>query len=751
MALENGTTLGPYVIRGALGAGGMGEVYLAHDARLGRDVAVKVLPSAMSRDPERRERFQREARAIAALNHPHICAIHDVGEQDGMDFLVMELLAGESLAARLARGPLPYADVVPIACAVLDTLAVVHERGIVHRDLKPANIFLTPHGIKLLDFGLARGAEHSDSAATAITREDVVLGSPRYMAPEQLRGGAVDHRTDLFAAAVVVYEMLTGRPPFDGRTTIELAHAIAYEAPAPLPPGAATERCQTALLAALAKNAADRPMSARAFSASLAGDDTSTISRVATGESRRMLTRVIVLPFRLLKPDPDTDFLGFSLADAISASLAGLDSIVVRSSLTAMQLADAVPNLRAIAEQAAVDVVLTGSLLRVGSQVRVAAQLVEVPHGSLLWSHTIQAPVDDLFQLQDSIAHAIVSSLHVPLTSREQRDLRSDVPASAEAYEIYLRANQLMTEGGRWPEARALYERAVLLDPGYAPAWARLGRVLRVLSKYGGPDPEADLVRAERAFERALALNPDLTMAHHLYSHLEVELGRATEAMVRLLARARARRHDADLLAALVTTCRYCGLLDASVAAYEHARHHDPAVRTSVAYTFYLQGAHARAIETDLDLHSFASILSAFRLGDRAHAMRALRDLERTAPYETARILALSYRTAMEGGAEARAAARQLRGSSFRDPEGLYFLAMHLCDSGELDEALMALSVAVRGGFHCPASMRTDAMWRTAAGSPEFAQVLALADARHERAREAFEAAGGPEILAQHA
>jgi tetratricopeptide (TPR) repeat protein len=272
-----------------------------------------------------------------------------------------------------------------------------------------------------------------------------------------------------------------------------------------------------------------------------------------------------------------------------------------------------------------------------------------------------------------------------------------------------------------------------------------------VLSKYGGPDPEADLVRAERAFERALALNPDLTMAHHLYSHLEVELGRATEAMVRLLARARARRHDADLLAALVTTCRYCGLLDASVAAYEHARHHDPAVRTSVAYTFYLQGAHARAIETDLDLHGFASILSAFRLGDRAHAITALRDLERTAPYETARILALSYRTAMEGGPEARAAARQLRGSSFRDPEGLYFLAMHLCECGEVDEALTALGVAVRGGFHCPVSMRTDAMWRAAAGSPEFAQVLALADARHERAREAFEAADGPEILAQHA
>ena len=750
MALEDGTRLGPYVIRGALGAGGMGEVYRAHDARLGRDVAVKVLPSAMSRDPERRERFQREARAIAALNHPHICAIHDVGEQDGMDFLVMELLDGESLAARLARGPLPYDDVVPIACAVLDTLAVVHERGIVHRDLKPANIFLTPHGVKLLDFGLARGAEHADTVSTDITREDVVLGSPRYMAPEQLRGGPVDQRTDLFAAAVVIYEMLAGRPPFDGRTTIELAHAIAYDAPAPLAAETATERCETALRAALAKNPIDRPASARAFSASLAGDDATTASKVPTAESRRVLTRVIVLPFRLLKPDPDTDFLGFSLADAISASLAGLDSIVVRSSLTAVPLAGGAPNLRAIAEEAAVDVVLTGSLFRVGSQVRVAAQLVEVPQGSLLWSHTIQAPVDDLFQLQDSITHAIVSSLHVPLTSREQRDLRSDVPASPEAYEMYLRANQLMTETGRWPEARALYERAVLLDPGYAPAWARLGRVLRVVSKYGGPDPEADLVRAERAFERALALNPDLTIAHHLYSHLEVELGRATEAMVRLLTRARARRHDADLLAALVTTCRYCGLLDASVAAYEHARRHDPGVRTSVAYTFYLQGEHARAIETDLDLHGFASILAGFRLGDRARAITALRDLERTGAVRDGAHPRVQLSQGNGAGPRRQGRRAPAAGKQLPRSRGAVLLAMHLCEAGELDEAMTALGVAVRGGFHCPSSMRADPFWSAAAGSPEFARVLALADVRHERAREAFEAADGPAILAPH-
>jgi serine/threonine protein kinase len=198
MPLLPGTILGPYTIVGPLGAGGMGEVYRAHDGRLGRDVAIKVLPAVVSHDPERRARLQREARAIAALNHPHICVIHDVGEQDGLDFIVMELLDGESLAARLTRGPMRFSEAAPIARTILDTLAAVHARGLLHRDLKPANIFLTQHGVKLLDFGLARSAEPDQGGETAITREGLVLGSPRYMAPEQIRGAHLDHRTDLF-------------------------------------------------------------------------------------------------------------------------------------------------------------------------------------------------------------------------------------------------------------------------------------------------------------------------------------------------------------------------------------------------------------------------------------------------------------------------------------------------------------------------------------------------------------------------
>ena len=747
MSLLPGTTLGPYTIVGPLGAGGMGEVYRAHDGRLGRDVAIKVLPALVSHDPERRARLQREARAIAALNHPHICVIHDVGEQEGLDFIVMELLDGESLAARLARGPIRFSEAAPIARAILETLAAVHARGLLHRDLKPANIFLTQHGVKLLDFGLARSAEPDQGATTAITREGLVLGSPRYMAPEQIRGAHLDHRTDLFAAAVIMHEMLTGVPAFNGSSPIEVAHAIAYEEPAPLQPDAAPPAFQRALRQALEKDPARRPQSAQAFAAALSADSTTTGPREAIAPPGRRTTRVIVVPFRLLRPDPDIDFLGFSLADAVASSLAGFDSLVVRSSLGVVQ-ASPTTDLRALAQQADVDVALLGSLLRVGAQVRVSAQLVEVPGGSILWSRTMQAPVEDLFQLQDTLAHAIVSSLHVPLTAREEGRLRQDVPANAEAYELYLRANQLMTETGRWPEARELYDRAVALDPGYAPAWARLGRVLRVSAKYGGPEPEVDRVRAERAFERALALNPDLPMAHHFYTHLEVELGRAADAMVRLLTRARARRPEADVFAGLVTTCRYCGLLDESVAAYEQAKRIDPSVATSVSYTFYLLGDYARTRETDADLHGFPSMLARHRSGDSVGAITSLKALEGGAPYALGRTIAAAYRAALER--EPQAAREQLRlleASTFRDPEGLFLLGGFLAAAGISDAALVALDRGVTGGFICPRAMRSDPSFDGIRNTPEFGRLQALADSAHLRARDAFDRAGGPQLL----
>ncbi|HTJ18624.1 MAG TPA: serine/threonine-protein kinase, partial [Steroidobacteraceae bacterium] len=243
MSLGPGARLGPYEVIAALGAGGMGEVYRARDTRLGRDVAVKVLPSHVSTDAEWRDRFEREARTIAALNHPHICTLHDVGHQDGIDFLVMEFLDGDSLAQRLARGPLPLEQALAIAIAVTDALDKAHRAGIIHRDLKPGNIVLTKSGAKLLDFGLARvtpaavaasGLSMAPTGITPVTAQGAILGTLQYMAPEQLEGREADPRTDIFALGCVLYEMLTGKRAFDGKTQASLIAAILEREPAPL-------------------------------------------------------------------------------------------------------------------------------------------------------------------------------------------------------------------------------------------------------------------------------------------------------------------------------------------------------------------------------------------------------------------------------------------------------------------------------------------------------------------------------------
>jgi eukaryotic-like serine/threonine-protein kinase len=372
-----------------------------------------------------------------------------------------------------------------------------------------------------------------------------------------------------------------------------------------------------------------------------------------------------------------------------------------------------------------------------------------VPQGSVVWSRTIQAPVQDLFQLQDALTHAIVSSLHVPLAAREHHALRKDVPISAAAYELYLRGNQLMNDSARWADVRKLYEQAVALDPGYAPAWARLGRMLRVMAKYSATAAEGDRLKAERAFERALALNPDLPMAHHFYAHLEVEMGRASEATVRLVTRARARGNDPELFAGLVTTCRYCGLLDESVAAFEAAQRLDPAVRTSVAYTFYVRGEFERVIETDVGIPPYAALLARYRT-DPGGAVAAFAETENHAMFEGVRLIARMYRLAMEGDLEAlRPKLHDVRASSFTDPEGFYLLAAYLSKAGAHDEALEILDQSVRDGYTCPAGLRGDTHWDPVRDQPKFIRALTQAEAASARARASFEQAGGAAVIAR--
>ena len=618
-------TLGRYRLTSKVGEGGMGVVYAAHDERLDRRVALKMIRKTAG-DGLARERLWREARAAASLNHPNVCQLYEIGEENGELFLVMELLEGESLAVTLVRGPLPCAEAIQITLAILAALEALHRSGLMHRDLKPSNVFLTPHGVKLLDFGLARLIPAGGGAtATGLTLAGAVMGTPDYMAPEQVLGQSVDARTDLFAAGSLLFEMLCGKPPFAGDSVLGVFHAITADQPPALGGSPAIVAADRVIHCALSKNPEDRYQTADAMA-----QDLRAVLRLAdpgVAATARPITRLMVLPFRILRSDPETDFLAFSLPDAIISSLSGLDSLLVRSSIVASRFASGTQDLKTIAGEADVDIVLTGNLLRAGDQLRVSTQLVDVPGGTVVWSETSQLSFGDLFKLQDDLASRIVESLSLPLSTREHRLLNHDVPASAKAYEFYLRANQLALNPRDWSLARDLYQECLHEDSRYAPAWARLGRVHRILAKAVDTNPDDNLRRAEAAFMRALEINPDLSIAHNLYAYLEIDSGRAQDAMTRLLARAQARTADPELFAGLVHACRYCGLLDASRAADEQARRLDKLIRTSAVHTHFMLGDFQRAHDVSADEDTgYLDGLALVMLGRDQEAIVALRN-----------------------------------------------------------------------------------------------------------------------------
>jgi serine/threonine protein kinase len=734
--------IGRYAITGTLGEGGMGVVYAARDPQLDRAVAIKTIRGAAA-DPLARERLQREARTAAAINHPAICQLYEIGEDDGELFLAMELLQGESLAARIGRGPLAVAEAVSVALGMLAGIDALHRHGVVHRDLKPSNVFLTPHGVKLLDFGVALATgDGSADTATRLTSPGMVVGTPQYAAPEQLRGERVDARTDIFAAGAIVYEMLAGRPPFGGGSGFEIVHAILYEEPPILTGGPAIAAIDRVVHRALAKRPEQRYQAADALAqelrAALLLADTQPVAV-------RAVTRLIVLPLRILRPDAETDFLAFGIADAITSSLSSIQSLVVRSSLVGARYAAAAPDLKTLAAEADVDVVLTGTLLRAGDQVRVASQLLEAPGGAVLWSHSAQAPAGDVFTLQDDLTHRIVEALALPLTVRERRLLRHDVPSSPQAYERYLRANELGRDPRNWRAARDLYLEALADDPHYAPAWAALGRVYRLIGKYGTEEDAQNLARAETALARALELNPELSAAENVYAHLEVDLGRAMAAMTRLLRLASERRSDPELFAGLVHACRYCGLLRASLSSFEHAQRLDPKVRTSVAQTYFMLGQYDRVVEVHLEGVPYVRNLALAMAGRQPEALEALREVDDRIPSLMISFTS-SLRLLLEGQvSESVEAMAPLRGIG--DPEARYYVGRHLAHAGDVEGAMAALEWSIDNGFFCFPALVRDPWLDPLRPLPAFARLLHRAEGRHRDAVIAFLTAEGNRIL----
>ncbi len=460
----------------------------------------------------------------------------------------------------------------------------------------------------------------------------------------------------------------------------------------------------------------------------------------------KAIRSLIVLPFRMLRPDPNTEFLAFSLPEALTNSLSGLKSVVVRSSLAASRFASGPQDLKTIAAETHVDLIVTGTLLSTGDEIRVTAQLTDAATGTLMCSHSTQTSTGHVFRLQDELTACVVEALSLQLTSREQRMLRQDVPADPKAYEYYLRGNQFSHDPKQWAAARDLYLRCVDADPCYAPAWARLGRMHHVMSKYLPTGTGDGLKQAEAGFRQALDLNPDLAIAHKFYAQLEVDLGRAGDAMTRLLRRAQ-ETADPEIFAALISPLRYCGLLDASAAAYARAVALDPTIRTSVVHTWFLQRDYKRVASTKLEDNPYIVAVSLAEVGRGHDAVPVLRVLEEKIKTRM-RDFMIAARTLIEADAETSiAAVGRITSSAFSDPEALLYLTRHLARLNQADAAVELLERVVAGGHFCISAVANDPWLDPIRKKPEFMRLVERAEQQHQVASKEFARLEGSRML----
>jgi len=746
MPLAPGTPLGPYEVRELLGKGGMGEVYRARDRRLDRDVALKVISDEIARDASARARFEREAKAIAALSHPNILSIFDFSKDQDHWYAVTELLKGETLRERMRRGKLEPREAIDIAIAIAGGLIAAHERGIVHRDLKPENVFLTRDGaIKILDFGLAivrKPPAEEEKTEVLATKAGQIVGTVTCMSPEQLRGETVDASTDIFALGCTLYEMVAGTRPFCGDNSLEVIASVLKDDPTPLPDHVPPELSDI-IMRCLEKEAAARFRSARDLR-----DALQTPLPVGEGgpakrdRVRGATTRVIVLPFRMLRPDDNLDFLSYSLPDAVVGSLAGIGPLIVRSSLAASQYASGSVDLARVATEQDVNAIVTGSILASGGRLRVSAQLTEMPSATVKWSHSTETSLDDIFGVQDELTRKIVRSLSGPMTDSDSRALRKDVPQSAMAYEFFLRANQQSHLPAGWLVARELYRRAIDEDPNFAPAWARLGRCLWLIAKYTD-EPGDNWNEAEEALRRALELNPDLSLAHRYYAEIEIEGEHTIDSLKRLAQQVKARPNDAELRAALAKALRYTGLLQESLAEFEKARQLDPTMITSVAHTWFMLGEYDRSLASvERDIFYLRPLVLVM-LGLEDEAKRVLSDAMKSDPDPQYRAYHQALLGTLEGNRELAFRGMDKIASHNRDPEAWFYQTRSYARLGERERALDLLERVSRSFFPIY-TFEHDPWLEPLRDSPRFAEILRAAKDRHAQARAVWSGAPPP-------
>ena len=557
--LAASSRLGPYEIVAPLGAGGMGEVYRARDTRLGREVAVKVLPEPFASNPDRLARFEREAKAVAALSHPNILGIHDYGTHEGVTYAVMELLEGETLGSRLAKGPVPWREAVEFGAAIAEGLAAAHAKGIVHRDLKPENLFLTADGrVKILDFGLARMTPLANMQSEtgpyvpAETDAGTVMGTVGYMSPEQVRGQTADARSDLFSFGCVLYEMVVGRRPFQRDTAAETMTAILHDEPpdptvsgkqVPAELGRLIRHC-------LAKSPNQRLQSARDLSLGLRATATDpgyhrpvvtrprprlVVTLIAAmlliggiaasayfltrggkpsdlgkpAEEAKTIEALAVLPFVNVGGDPKTEYLSDGLAEHLINSLSrvGREGLKVRPFTSVSRYKGKEPNIPTFGRELNVQMIVTGKLHQEGDDLTISVAVVDVREDNQFWGDTYRGKRDGILDLQDRIARDVAANLRLRLSGEEEQRLTKRHTEDPEAYLLYREGvyhwNKFIE-----PElktAKEYFERALKKDPNYALAYSGLARYYILLGAVHR-GPQETFPEARKYLAKALAI-----------------------------------------------------------------------------------------------------------------------------------------------------------------------------------------------------------------------------------------------------
>ncbi|HEX3583135.1 MAG TPA: protein kinase, partial [Thermoanaerobaculia bacterium] len=586
MSLAPGSTVGPYQVLELLGEGGMGQVYRGRDPRLARDIAIKILPQDSTDDSQAVARFEREARAIAALSHPNIVAVHDFGEQDGTFYVVTEMLHGHTLRKRMEEGPLGWRKSVEIGSEIAEGLAAAHAHSIVHRDLKPENVFLLDDGrVKILDFGLAQTdplmTDRDEAMVTTTkwfqTNPGTVIGTLGYMSPEQLRGETVDPTADLFSLGVMLFEMITTKKPFHRSSGAATIAAILHD---DLPlndlSGAVPVELQRIIETCVEKNPGARFQSARDLSLTLrAINSSSTIinsellaSVTKRRTSKKSIDSIAVLPFANAMKDPESEYLSDGITEGIINKLSQLPKLKVMARSTVFRYKGRDADAQTVGRELRVRAVLSGRLQHVGDRIVIGVELVDSLDGAQLWGETYNRRLADLVELQEEVSREIVDRLSIRLTGAEKKKLKKKSTENSEAYQLYLKGRfqwNKRTEDGlkrgialfnqaiendpsfasayagladsyvtlatniplppreTMPKAKAAAERAIEIDDGLAEAWSSLGSVQWWF--------EWNWEAAEKSYKRAIALNPNYATAHDGYAMLLCARGRFDEAI----------------------------------------------------------------------------------------------------------------------------------------------------------------------------------------------------------------------------